>query len=203
MSNRINGQPIKWLMLWIWILMLAGCSTMKPEDYANSKPELKIEDYFRGKTTGWGMFQDRFGKVRNRFKVTMVGTLKDDTLTLDEDFFYLDGSTSNRIWKIKVLGNGYYEGTAGDVVGMASGSSAGNAFNWKYQMDLPIGDSTWRVKFDDWLFLQEDGILINVATVSKWGFTIGKLTFVFSKQELGQEPTPEPEKKKPAEASKE
>ena len=188
MSRDIKGQPlalskIKWLALWTFILLLAGCSTMKPEDYADSKPVLKIEDYFEGKTMAWGMFQDRFGKVRNRFKVEMVGTIKDDTLILDEDFFYTDGTTSNRIWKIKVLGDGDYEGTAGDVVGLAKGKSAGNAFNWQYQMDLPIGDSTWRVKFDDWLFLQEDGVLINVATVSKWGFTLGKLTFVFAKKD--------------------
>lgn len=183
MSSTINQRSVKWLTLWTLILLLTGCSTMKPEDYANSLPELKIEDYFQGKTMAWGMFQDRFGKVRNRFKVVMVGTMEDDTLILDEDFFYTDGSTSNRIWKIKVLDNSEYEGTAGDVVGLAKGKSAGNAFNWKYQMDLPIGNSTWRVKFDDWLFLQEDGVLINVATVSKWGFTLGKLTFVFSKKD--------------------
>lgn len=183
MSSTINSNSAKWLALWTFILLLTGCSTMKPEDYADSKPELKIEEYFHGKTMARGMFQDRFGKVRNRFKVVMVGTMKDDTLILDEDFFYPDGSSSNRIWKIKVLANGEYEGTAGDVVGFARGKSAGNAFNWKYKMDLPIGDSTWRVKFDDWLFLQEDGVLINVATVSKWGITIGKLTFVFFKEE--------------------
>lgn len=183
LGNRVKGVYLKFWLSACLLITLSGCSTMKPEDYADAKPVLKIEDYFLGKTMAWGMFQDRFGKVRNRFKVEMVGELKDDTLILDEDFFYTDGSTSNRIWKIKVLGDGLYEGTAGDVVGFASGKSAGNAFNWKYKMDLPIGDSTWRVKFDDWLFLQEDGVLINVATVSKWGVTLGKLTFVFAKKE--------------------
>ncbi|AMO57746.1 hypothetical protein GZ77_13385 [Endozoicomonas montiporae] len=168
------------LMSLIW---LAGCNTMKPDDYANTTPVLKIEDYFQGHTLAWGMFQDRFGKVRNRFKVEMVGTVKDGVLTLDEDFFYEDGSTSNRLWKIKILGDGLYEGTAGDVIGLAKGKAAGHAFNWTYQMDLPIGDSKWRVTFDDWLFLQEDGVLINVATVTKWGITLGKLTFVFGKKE--------------------
>ncbi len=156
---------------------------MKPEDYANISPELKIEDYFQGRTLAWGMFQDRFGNVRNRFKVVMVGDFADNVLTLDEDFYYEDGSTSKRIWKLKVLDNGAYEGTAADVIGLAKGQRAGNAFNWKYDMNLPIAGREWQVSFDDWLFLQEDGVLINVAEVSKWGITLGKLTFVFAKKD--------------------
>lgn len=155
---------------------------MKPEDYASSQPELKIEDYFVGRTEAWGMFQDRFGKVRNRFKVVMNGQVKKGALILDEDFFYEDGSTSNRLWTIQILGDGLYEGTADDVIGLARGKSAGNAFNWTYQMELPIGGKKWKVSFDDWLFLQEDGVLLNVAEVTKWGFTLGRLTFAFRKE---------------------
>ena len=161
---------------------LAGCSTIKPDDYASTTPTLRIEDYFRGHTLAWGMFQDRFGKVRNRFKVDMNGTVKDGVLILDENFSHENGSTSNRRWKIRIVGDGRYEGTAGDVIGVAKGKAAGNAFNWKYKIDLPIGDKTWRVSFDDWLFLQKDGVLINVAKVSKWGITLGKLIFVFGKE---------------------
>ena len=174
-------NSVKWLVLLMTGLLLSGCASMKPEDYAGTTPVLKIEDYFQGKTLAWGMFQDRFGKVRNRFKVVMDGKVEDGVLILDEDFFYEDGSTSNRLWKIKILGEGAYEGTADDVIGTAKGKAVGHAFNWQYQMDLPIGDSKWRVSFDDWLFLQKDDVLINVATVKKWGITLGKLTFVFGK----------------------
>ncbi len=165
------------------LILLPGCSTMDIEQYKNETPELKVEDYFLGETLAWGMFQDRFGKVRNRFKVVMRGRVENDTLILDEQFEYADGSTSDRLWKLKILPDGQYEGTAGDVIGKALGKRAGNSFNWKYQLDLPIGDSSWRVSFDDWLYLQENGTLINVATVSKWGIKLGTLTFVFAKEE--------------------
>ena len=176
-------KSFRWLALLAAGLLLSGCTSMKPEDYAGSTPELKIEDYFQGHTLAWGMFQDRFGKVRNRFKVVMDGRVEDGVLILNEDFFYEDGSTSNRVWKVKILGDGLYEGTAGDVIGTAKGKAVGHAFNWKYQMDLPIGDRKWRVSFDDWLFLQQDGVLINVATVKKWGITLGTLTFMFGRDE--------------------
>ena len=184
---RSTVNALRFLLCLLPITLITGCSSMKPEDYSNSEPVLVIEDYFQGKTWAWGMFQDRFGKVRNRFRVVMEGQVADGVLTLDEDFFYEDGSTSNRLWKIRILGEGQYEGTAGDVIGVARGSSAGNAFNWRYSMDLPVGDSLWRVKFDDWLFLQEDDVLINVAKVTKWGITLGTLTFVFSRQEPDRE----------------
>ncbi len=169
----------------VWLLsllfMLTGCSTMNIEDYAGNEPNLKIEEYFAGETVAWGMFQDRFGNVQKRFKVLMNGEVKDGVLTLNEDFIYSDGTESNRIWSIKIIGDGHYQGTAGDIVGRAIGRSAGNAFNFKYQMRLPINGREWVVTFDDWMFLQEDGVLLNVATMSKWGIKLGTLTVAFEK----------------------
>ncbi|MRI31852.1 DUF3833 domain-containing protein [Endozoicomonas sp. OPT23] len=164
------------------LTVLPGCTTMDIEYYKNETPELKVEEYFLGETLAWGMFQDRFGKVRNRFKVVMRGRVENDTLILDEQFEYSDGTTSDRLWKLKILPDGHYEGSAGDVIGKAIGKWAGNSFNWKYEMDLAVSGSNWRVSFDDWLYLQEDGTLINIATVSKWGIKLGTLTFVFAKE---------------------
>ncbi|WP_079253862.1 DUF3833 domain-containing protein [Endozoicomonas arenosclerae] len=171
---------------WLWVLLftfsLQGCATMKLQDkYSEELPVLTIEQYFQGVTYAKGEFVDLFGKVRNRFEVIMRGRVEGNVLILDEDFIYEDGSTSNRLWKIKILADGHYEGEAGDVIGIATGRSKGNTFNWTYEMDLPIKGRSWRVKFDDWLFLQKNGQILNIADVSKWGFTLGTLTFYFSK----------------------
>lgn len=155
---------------------------MKIDDFSNASRELHIEDYFLGETWAWGIFQDRFGNLRREFRVTITGTIDGDVLTLDEDFFYEDGERSRRVWDIKLLGNGKYTGTADDVIGEAIGVASGNALNWQYQMQLPVGDSIWKVSFDDWMFLQADDILINRADVSKFGLNIGTVTLFFSKQ---------------------
>ena len=171
------------LSSWLFTFSLQGCATMKLQDkYTQDLPVLTIEQYFQGITYARGEFVDRFGKLRNRFEVVMRGRVEGDVLILDEDFIYEDGSTSNRLWRIKILPDGRYEGEAGDVIGMATGRSQGNTFNWTYQMDLPIKGINWRVKFDDWLFLQKNGQILNIADVSKWGFTLGTLTFYFSKE---------------------
>ena len=63
----------------------------------------------------------------------------------------------------------------------AYGETNGNAFNWKYKVDLKVDDSTWKVGFDDWMYLLEDGKLINRAYVTRWGILIGEVTISFDK----------------------
>lgn len=155
---------------------------MKIEDFAGKEPVMKPEQYFLGQTRGWGMFHDRFGRLRRQFTVDMVGEMKGDVFVLTEDFLYDDGETEQRVWQVSPQGNGTYRGTAGDVVGMAEGRAAGNALNWVYDLNLKVGDGIWRVAFDDWLILQPDGVILNRATVTRWGFEIGTLTATFHKK---------------------
>lgn len=162
-------------------LILAGCASMKPEDFTNKEPRLLIEDYFAGTTRAWGIFQDRFGTLRRQFLVDIDGNWNGETLTLVEDFVYDDGETEQRIWRIKKSGDHTYEGVAEGVIGQADGVSYGNALNWRYNFELKVGDGTWNVHFDDWLFLQDDRVLINRAVVTKFGLSIGEVTLFFYK----------------------
>ncbi len=152
---------------------------MKIEDFAGRTPELVLEDYFLGQTRAWGVFEDRFGNLRRQFDVDITGTVDGDTLTLDEHFTFSDGEKDRRVWTIRRIDENTYEGTADDVIGTARGKVAGNALNWTYQVDLAMGDRSLRVRFDDWLFLQSDGVLINRARVTKWGFEVGQVTLFF------------------------
>lgn len=161
------------------LLLLMGCTTMQPQDFAGAEPRLVLEDYFRGKTRAWGLFEDRFGNLRRQFVVDIDGTWDGATLTLDEHFVYADGETDRRVWRITKLDDHTYEGRADDVVGVATGEAYGNALNWRYDLDLKVGERTWRVHFDDWMFLQPNGILMNRARVSKFGLTIGTVILAF------------------------
>jgi len=166
-------------MLILWLI--AGCSTMKPEDYADTTPVLDLFEYFRGETRAWGMFQDRFGEVRRRFSVDIDGRLQDGRLILDEAFLYDDGETQRRVWTIERVDDHHYRGRADDVVGVARGTAYGNALNWRYDLLLQVNRKTWRVHFNDWMFLQDERVLINRAKVSKYGLTLGEVTLFFLK----------------------
>ena len=160
-----------------------GCVSNSIEDFANSDRELKLEEYFLGDTSAYGIFEDRFGKVRRQFKVDITGTYNNSTLTLVEDFTYDDGELDTRTWVIEVLGDGNYRGTANDVPGPAIGRAMGNAFHWEYSTRLKVDGDTWTVGFDDWMYLLDDNVLINRATVTRFGIRIGEVTIAFQKDE--------------------
>lgn len=154
---------------------------MDIKDFEKASPRLVLEDYFAGKTRAWGIFEDRFGKLRRQFTVDIDGKWNGRTLVLDEHFVYSDGERDRRIWTIEKLTEDRYEGRADDVIGIATGEARGNALNWRYDMDLKVGDSTLRVHFNDWMFLQPDNVLVNRARVTKWGVELGQVTLFFSK----------------------
>jgi hypothetical protein len=166
----------------ILVILLAGCSKVDVTQYEKNQPELDIFSYFEGKTTGWGVVQNRGGKLLRQFKVNITGSFPDDnTLVLDEDFVWSDGEESKRVWTIKKTDEGAYVGTADDVVGTAQGISSGNVLHWQYHLNLETEGSTWKIFFDDWMFLQPDQIVINRASMSKFGIHLGDITIAFSK----------------------
>ena len=172
-------------IIFIFIFFLInGCSNMKLDDYKDKKPVLKLEEYFDGKTIARGVFEDRFGNIKKSFKVFIDGSWDGKYLILKEDFIYDDGTKDYREWKLTKDQNNpnFYTGYADGVIGTASGSVSGNAFNWKYGFKLKVGNSTLNVKFDDWMFLQEDGYLINIAKVKKFGITLGRVILFFEKK---------------------
>ena len=166
----------------IGLMFLTGCSAMKPDDFAASKQRFVLEEYFEGKTRAWGLYEDRFGTVKRQFVVDIDGTWDGTPLTLNEAFTFADGEKSTRQWRIRKLPDGSYEGRADDVIGVAIGNVGGNALNWRYVLDLKIGKkSTLAVTFDDWMFLQPGGVLMNRARMSKFGIELGQITISFLK----------------------
>ncbi|MEH6500960.1 MAG: DUF3833 domain-containing protein [Pseudoalteromonas distincta] len=160
---------------------LVACAGPKVDDYASEKPELRLQDYFNGDLEAWGMFQKRNGEVARRFHVKMTGTWDGDTGVLDEHFTYSDGTLERRVWTLVKQPDGTWRGTADDVEGEAVGVVAGNAFHWKYTLRLKVDDKTWLVDFDDWMYLIDDRVMLNRASMSKWGIELGQVTLNFYK----------------------
>ena len=174
------------------LIALSAC-TGKPSfnDLALSDRELNLEEYFEGEHIAYGQFQDVLGTVRRSFVVTINGDWNGERLRLVEDFVYEDGSTEQRIWTLVKTGavadDQTWQGTAPGVIGNAFGQEQGDRFNWRYEIDLPIpaadGTSdTLRVKFDDWMWLQAQDRLLNIAYVKRFGIDIGQVVISFEKQ---------------------
>ena len=84
------------LLPFILILLLSNCSEMKPEDYKNTKPIIKIEEFFQGNVKAWGMIQGRSGEVKRQFVADMKGEFDGQNLILDETFIWNDGEKTKK-----------------------------------------------------------------------------------------------------------
>ena len=163
------------------LALLSACSAPSPSHYANEAPRLDLKSFLNGPMTAHGMFQDRSGKVVKRFVVTMKGSWQGDTGTLDEFFRYSDGTTQQRIWTIRQTAPGRFKATAPDVIGEATGESAGNALQWNYVLSLPVDGRVIEVSMDDWMFLIDDKVLLNRTRMSKFGVRVGDITLTIVK----------------------
>lgn len=100
----------------------------------------------------------------------------------DRGFLLYDGEPQRRVWTITRTGGGGFEGEADDIIGKAAGQISGNAARWNYVMDLPVGGTSYRLSFDDWMWLMNDDVLINRSYFKKFGFTVAELTLFMQKQ---------------------
>ena len=176
-----------------FILMLTAsflnaCSSHSIDDLSGAMPALNLEEFFEGETIAYGIFEDRFGTLRRKFKVNIKGTVEGNVLTLDEDFLYADGEQAKRVWTITNEGRDgegrlIYSGVAADVDGAAEGRVVGNGLNWAYDIDLKTDDGTLSVHFDDWIYQMDEHVALNRAYVKKFGIVIGSVTLVFLRGE--------------------
>ena len=167
----------------ILFFFLTGCvNNMKPSDFKDQEPRLVIENFLSGKVKAWGILQNRSGKVIRQFSADLNGKWDGKQLILDEKYIWSDGEIQTRKWTIKKLNENRYEGEASDVVGKAIGYSYGPAFKFEYVLLVPVKSKKIKIKFDDWIFKQDDKIAINRAKMTKFGFTVGELTVMFSKE---------------------
>lgn len=173
-------------VIFAMVLLMSAC-VGKPslDDEKMSKSEFNLEEYFDGRVLAKGQFQDVFGTVRRRFDVVVTGTWDGETLKLVEDFTYAEGTTEQRIWRLKktgpIVADQTWSGFADGVIGTAQGAERGDTFNWTYRIDLPVPDGTLRVNFNDWMWDMGDGRVLNRAYMSKYGVDIGEVLIIFEK----------------------
>ncbi|MFI8555121.1 DUF3833 domain-containing protein [Psychrobacter sp. NPDC077938] len=159
------------------MLLTSGCATQNIQAYQNTTPTLDMHEFFSGQIDGWGMFQGRNGEVKKRFYVDIDATHEgDDVIVLNEKFSWADGTKSQRIWRLTEQTDGSWKGVAGDVIGEAAGKVVGNTLHWNYLLELPVEDKTYKVTFDDWMYLINEDVMLNRSVMTKFGVELGSVT---------------------------
>jgi hypothetical protein len=182
--SKLKVKLIKLGLIATLSLFLGACSvSLDAQKYEEMSPKFDIESFFDGKVKAWGIVQNRDGDIVQRFIVDIEGYKKDGNLILDERFEYGFGDgPKTRVWTLSKNEDGSYTGNAGDIAGPALGVPHGNAFNFSYEMDLAVGDSTYRVNFDDWFFAFDDKTMMNRSYIKKFGIVMAEVSIFMQKQ---------------------
>ena len=151
-----------------------------PQDVA-APDDIRFEltRFLEGKTTAWGIFEDRFGRLRRKFEVEMTGAWRGNAFVLDERFVYDTGETEQRQWTVVPARDGEFTATCPDCVGSAKGRCDENSIRMSYRFRLKIGGREIVVLFSDRIYRMSAGTAVNRATMSKWGVRLGELSLFF------------------------
>ncbi|GGA68556.1 hypothetical protein GCM10011369_07740 [Neiella marina] len=178
--GAITVKPMLLVIVAVMVVVTVGCS-QSLNDYQGQTGELDVKQYFDGKLMAWGIVSDRSGVVKRRFTATIDASWQGDTGVLDEVFQFDDGEQQTRIWQLSVNGD-EITGTAGDVVGEASGSVVAYAMNWQYDLIIEVDGEEWVVGVNDWLYQVDDNVIINIGTLRKFGLEVGQVVLFMQKQ---------------------
>lgn len=162
-------------------LILLSCSSVDLKVYKDQKPDFDFEQFFSGNLEAHGIFQDRSGVAIKQIHCQMSAQNMNGEIIIDEKFDYSDGTKDTRVWKIKKLSDGVYEGTAGDVIGVAKIETTGFVFHMSYRLALKVDGKTVEVNMDDWMYRVTNKLVINKTSMSKWGFHLGDVSLAIQK----------------------
>ncbi|VVT34760.1 DUF3833 family protein [Hoeflea sp. EC-HK425] len=141
--------------------------------------DLRLEDFFKGKTYAYGSFGAINGTSRS-FRVDLTGHVRGKVLTLREDFRYDDGERDTKTWVFTRTGPNTYSGTREDVLGETTVRLSGNTARFTYRVDLNPGGKPNIVRFHDKLVLKDDGTLRNTALVTKFLLPVARVRVNFA-----------------------
>lgn len=181
MINRFIKKITLLGMVTMLSALLSGCSN-HVSIYKDFEPKLSLENFLSGHIVGTGLIEDWRGRVTRQFDFSGDATWQNGICTFKESMSYYDGKVDNRIWTITKINDHYYEGRTADVIGIAKIFVNGNAMNWQYKMDVKVDNSTYRLSFDDWMYLMNNDTLINQNSFKKFGLTVGSLVLVMNKK---------------------
>ena len=170
-------------------VLVSGCSQSVSE-YSNETPLLKLDQFFQGQSRAWGVLHDWQGKQSVRFTAELCGSWQGNTGDLYELFYFSDGRIEQRHWQLQQHADGSISGSAGDVVGQATGQLAGNTLYWEYTLRIPYDGDSLDVKVKDWLYLIDSENLLNRSTLHKFGLTVGELTLSIQQQDISADCAP-------------
>lgn len=146
-----------------------------PEDYGDGQPQIDIRQHLSGPILCEGVIYGPTGRVSSRFVADFDARWEGNTGVMKERFRYDSGAVQNREWTLTLGNDGRIKATAPDVVGEGSGTQKGSAVKLNYRIKLPEESGGHVLDTTDWMYLVENGTIINRSQFRKFGVKVAEL----------------------------
>jgi hypothetical protein len=162
---------------------LVGLRAQRPEAFAGQLPAFDLRQHLNGPILCEGVIYGPLGRVSARFVADMHATWDGNRGVMTERFRYDSGRVQDREWTL-VLGNdGAIRATAPDVVGEGAGQASGPAVAMRYRIRLDRAAGAHVLDVTDWMYLMENGTIINHSQFRKFGLKVAELVATMRKAE--------------------
>jgi hypothetical protein len=161
---------VAWLRTHQW-----GFPAQAPTDYDGEAPQFDIRAVLNGPLVCEGVIFGPTGRVTSRFVADFHAEWDGDTGRLREHFKYDSGDTQDREWRLTVDSSGNIRAEADDLVGTGRGRQAGHGVCLKYSIKLPEASGGYVLQAVDWMYLVENGTVMNRSQFRKFGLKVAEL----------------------------
>ncbi|WP_121024506.1 DUF3833 domain-containing protein [Litoreibacter meonggei] len=155
----------------------------RPDDYEATGPAFDLRTHLSGPIQCEGMIYGPTGKVTSRFVADMDVKWNGNVGVMREDFLYDSGERQQRQWTLTVGNDGAIRAEAPDVIGVGIGMQKGSAVQLKYRIKLPESSGGHELDTVDWMYLVENGTIMNRSQFRKYGIKVAELVATMRKKE--------------------
>lgn len=152
-----------------------GFRTQSPSEFVGKGPRFDPRTHLSGPILCEGVIFGPLGRVSSRFVAEMHGVWVGNQGTLKERFRYDSGVVQIREWRLTLRNDGSLSAEADDVEGTGTGIVEGPAVEMQYRLRLPRDAGGHVLNVRDWMYLMENGTIMNRSQFTKFGFTVGEL----------------------------
>ena len=164
----------------IVITTLGGCAApLSPGAFAGTGPAFDPVAFWTGHSESWGVVENRDGEPTSIITTTTDGTPEGDGGLHMVQRVRHDGKETVRDWHVRRLAGGGFEATANDLVGAARGTPSGRTLHWTWTLATRPGHGPYDVTMDQWMYLADNGTLMNRTTISKLGVRLAGVSEQF------------------------
>lgn len=166
------------------LIVLTGCSTLKPASFSSSEPILDPVKFFGGHTHSTGVLEGRSGKPADRITTKTEGVYANAVLSIAQDLYPEKGKPNHRSFILKLTDANHVEATGSDIVGIARGVLYGNYFTWRFRLKIANKGLVKHVNMTQYMYLMPDGkTLIIRSVIRKFGIIVKQITEQFHKED--------------------